>query len=259
MASQGKILGMDPTTASRIFGGVGIVLGLLTILAGFFVATDFGIFVDGIVMSITYAILLFVGRATGMGIYIAFIVVNGILLLGKAIYFLILLVSITGNRYGYGYGGYGYPGMPGMYHSSSSIIPGSVGGGYRSGGLGGLFGWGDGGHYGGYNGVYGANGMNGMYGYEYYHTRIIIMMVMLAITFVFIAVAEFVVIRAWQISKQNNDFLETSLPSSSPKPGILKYPVYSSPLPDPNNLYINPPMRLTPGMPDPINPSSTII
>ncbi|KAH7715840.1 hypothetical protein AAVH_16753 [Aphelenchoides avenae] len=182
-ASEEKLFGLKPLAVLRILGAIGVLLGGLTVLTGFFVGLFTGIFMDGVVTIIVYATLLCVCEPIKTGLCAAFVATNAVLLLGKTIYWLMLLVDTYRIRYGYGYA------LPGTYRTASDVIA-------RDGFSWpfGLFGNHDRDHY---KGTYGA------YAYEHYDTMMVLTLVGLGMVFFFCAFAEFIAAHVLQTSRRS--------------------------------------------------------
>ncbi|KAI1700160.1 hypothetical protein DdX_16881 [Ditylenchus destructor] len=106
--------GCHTLTAARIVGWVGIVFGVLTLLIAFFFGHTAGGYIDGFFTIITYISLILAYHTADRRAYLIFLVVNACLIVGKAIYLMILLVVIVltpggWRRYMYGGWGGGYP------------------------------------------------------------------------------------------------------------------------------------------------------
>ncbi|KAH7721692.1 hypothetical protein AAVH_10770 [Aphelenchoides avenae] len=187
-ASEEKLFGLKPTAILRILGSIGVILGVLIVITGFFVGLLTGIFMDGIVTIIVYATLLCVCEPIKTALCAAFVATNAVLLVGKAIYWLTLLVDTYRIRYGYGYA------LPGTYRTASDVVARD---GFRW--PFGLFGNRDRDHY---KGTYGA------YAYEHYDTLMVLTLLGLGVVFLFCAFAEFIAAHVLQTARRNVEALQ---------------------------------------------------
>ncbi|KAI1706615.1 hypothetical protein Ddc_15196 [Ditylenchus destructor] len=111
-------------TVTSIVGWIGLALGLLTLLMAFVVGNSIGGYIDGLCTIITYVTLIIAYHMAARTGYFFFLIANACLIVGKAIYLLILLVIVVltpGGWQGYMYGG----GMGGVYPENGILGYGS--------------------------------------------------------------------------------------------------------------------------------------
>ncbi|KAI1705556.1 hypothetical protein DdX_13520 [Ditylenchus destructor] len=109
---------------SWIVGWIGLALGLLTLFLAFFIGNSIGGYIDGFCTIITYVTLIVACHMASRTGYFIFLVANACLIVGKAIYLLILLVIVVltpGGWQGYTNGG----GLGGVYPDNGILGYGS--------------------------------------------------------------------------------------------------------------------------------------